>query len=142
MVFQISLISSIANNNFKFYKSNNYSLYEVIGFKPIAATPVSEAYSMKKSIGFDKTNNTSGINKEALNPNAGVNYGENYLKGVEDGRSEVSSNYQKYGFAKLSDIQDEVDKELAIKYSEWKKAGKAKGFSDGIASVVEMIQTS
>ena len=132
-----SLISSIANNNPDFYKSNNYSLYEVIGLKILEASIAPSAYSMKKSIGFDKINNTSGKNKEALNPNAGVNYGENYLKGVEDGKSEVSSNYQKYGFAKLSDIQDEIDKELAIKYSEWTKAGKAKGFSDGIASVVE-----
>ena len=140
------LIFSLVGNNDDLNKTNNFNLYQILNTVDlkfgnndvIAQNLTADDNELRK---LDLTKNSDGIgNAIGVRSSvllATIVYGENYKQGKVVGKNDVTSNYQKYGFGKLSEIQDLIDKELEIKYANSVKSGKMKGFSDAVESVLK-----
>ena len=133
-----SLIFSLVGNNDDLNKTNNFNLYQILNYGIIAIKAVKDS-KVTEIVGIMVDSGVlseGGLSiKNQLNES--IFYGENYEQGEVDGKNDVTSNYQKYGFGKLSEIQDLIDKELEIKYADSVKSGKTKGFSDAVESVLK-----
>ena len=136
-----SLIFSLVGNNDDLNKTNNFNLYQILNAVDSSLSESAELVD-PKGTSNSLTKNSVGISNaldfgvRSSSLLATIVYGENFKQGEVVGKNDVTSNYQKYGFGKLSEIQDSIDKELEIKDANSVKSGKTKGFSDAVESVL------